>query len=109
MRKLLRVVRKNPPKTLNEIPNKKHVFEHRISPYGIWHCAIAKLEGLKPCAERLSTSECQPSTRPRPTRSASCARLRTAWAVRSSRFTKIMASAALGDATSAQHSTSYAV
>jgi len=49
--------------------------------------AVAKLEGLKP----------------------SCARLRTAWAVRSSRFTKIMASAALGDATSAQRSTSYAV
>src|SRR6266550_3296683 len=43
--------------------------------FAVRHLALCSCEagGLKPCAERLSTSECQPSTRPRPIRSASCA------------------------------------
>jgi hypothetical protein len=46
----------------------------------LWHSALASWEA-KSCDELFSTCEFRPSIRPPPTRSASCARLRAAWAV----------------------------
>ena len=53
-------------------------IEHR------WAEGVSNREA-KPCAKRLSTSASAPSNRPRPTKSASCARSPAAWASRSSR------------------------
>src|SRR5262249_18709357 len=99
---------KNPRNTPFLMPNflylkKNYYWEDDTPPF---LCQTGRVEL---CAERLSTSGSVRSIRPRPIKNASCARSRVGWAARSSGSTRIMASAAPGDATSGRRSTSCAV